>query len=359
LRMLGSSTWGGMLYISLLIGIIFYMAVNGLQLNKKNIKWIVWGGLIAGLVGSASAYKGWSSSAAEEAGLSATRLMWLLNLSYGLFPLVFALKFPRNKWVSILLMGICLVFIGLTGFRSRLVAFIMVYAGYGFFCAKNKKRFAVIAACLGLLLWGGIVVVSPVLPQGLQRAVSFVPGVQIDYMTGKNAQGSIDWRVEIWGYCLQQVPKYWLIGRGSAFNVWDTVAQLGHNDIKLFTPWFAFETRSYHSGPLTLLLDYGVPGLLIGIWLTIIVFRHFYKLSVRLAVLDTFESRFALFLTVYVLWQWAAFFLVYGAMATFATMLTSLAAALVVSNSVLGRHEGEKLEQSTNNTAQWNSAGRK
>jgi hypothetical protein len=134
---------------------------------------------------------------------------------------------------------------------------------------------------------------------------------------------------------------------------------LGQGDIALFTPWFAFETRSYHSGPLSLLLDYGLPGLLLGLWLAGLVLRRFWQTAVRLAKIDTIESRYALFLSVFVLWQWVAFFLVFGSIVTLANMIATLAAAMVVSNSVLGRSADEDTGANLNGVPLKNYAGKK
>jgi hypothetical protein len=111
-------------------------------------------------------------------------------------------------------------------------------------------------------------------------------------------------------------------------------------DIQTFSPWFAFQTRSYHSGPLSLLVDYGLPGLLIALWLTVLVIKHVWGLARRLAGFDTFESRYALFLCVGLLWRWVAFYLVYGDMSGFANMVSSAAVAMVIAGSVFAvEHE--------------------
>lgn len=333
LRMLGSATWGGMMYIVLLISILFFLTVNGLRISKKQIHWVVWGSLLAGLVGAILQHRGWGS-VEEAGGVTASRLMWLSPVVGALFPLAFALKFKRMPWISFLLLLCCLALMGLTGFRSRLVGLVMVASGYGFFKARSKVHYIVVLGVFGLLSWGAIIVLSSHLPLGLQRAISFVPGTHIDVRTAGDAAHSISWRLEIWGYCLGQAKQFWLIGRGSAFNVWETAGNLGVGDIQTGSPWFAFQTRSYHSGPLSLLIDYGVPGLLVAFWLTGLVFKRMWRLATRLARLDTFESRYALFLCVSILWQWVAFYLVFGAMTGFAKLIVSTAATLVISGSV-------------------------
>ena len=74
---------------------------------------------------------------------------------------------------------------------------------------------------------------------------------------------------------------YLWIGRGSTFNVFDTVDNLSQSDIMLYTPWFAFQTHAYHSGPLTLLIDYGLPGFLIGTWLLLAIGVSAWKIAAK------------------------------------------------------------------------------
>jgi hypothetical protein len=338
IRMLGSSSWGGMIYIILFIGIIFYFAVNGLRLQGKQIQWIVWGSLLAGLIGAALRLKGFS--AAEEAeGVSVTRLRWLMPIATALFPIVFALKLKKAPWVSALLLLISLTMIGLTGFRSKLVGVVMVAVGYGFFKARSKIKYIMIMGLFGVVAWGGIIVISPALPSGIQRSISFVPGARVAIGEANDAKGSIEWRVEIWKYCMEQSTQYLLLGRGSAFDVRDTVGELGVNDVRTISPWFAFQTRVYHSGPLSLLIDYGIPGLLIALWLTILVIKRCWGFAQRMATFDTFESRYALFLCVSLLWQWVAFYLVYGDMPGFSRMIVGTAVAIVIAESVIFREK--------------------
>jgi hypothetical protein len=219
---------------------------------------------------------------------------------------------------------------------------VAVAVGCGFFLLRNRIRYIFALVAVGLCCWGGVVAVSSKLPAGLQRAVSFVPGTHIDESVAINAENSIEWRLEIWHYCIRQAKDYLLIGRGSAFDIYDTVSDLGVNDVAQFSPWFAFQTRSYHSGPLTLLIDYGVPGLVVGIWLAVVIFRRLWRTADRLSELSTFESRYAVFLCVSLLWSWFGYFFVYGDIRMLAGMIANTAATMVIALSVLSARDAEK-----------------
>jgi hypothetical protein len=183
---------------------------------------------------------------------------------------------------------------------------------------------------------------------GVQRAISFVPGVNIEYSAAENAKGSIEWRVEIWKYCLDQAPKYLLIGRGSTFDVMETAAGLGVNDVRNYSPFFAFQTRSYHSGPLAMLIDYGIPGLLVGSWLAVVLFVRFWKYAGMLGRYDTLESRFALYYCAFMLWQIVAFYLVYGSMVKFSNTIIAMSSfALVLVKSFSYQKDSQKPDSQT------------
>ena len=345
LRVLGSATWGGMIYIRILVSISFYWAIRGVQLSMKQIKWFIFGSLVAGLIGSLAQRAGHmlivSGFTSLEQSVGQTRLMWLLPLVYAAFPIALAVKwrikiFGWLAWLA--LVGA----MGLTGFRSRLVMLLMITFIYGLIHAKNRLKYIILSGMLGLLLWGGAVVVSPALPKGLQRAVSFIPGTTVDAKVQEDAEGSIDWRVEIWEFCLKEAPPYLLLGRGSAFDVTEAAASSSTTDIIQYSPWFAFLTRSYHSGPLTLLLDYGLPGLVFGAWLFIAIFSRIWKAALHLKTIDSLQARYALVLIAWLLWELPAYFLVYGDMPKFSALIVRAAVVTVLSSSVLKKARQEE-----------------
>lgn len=328
LRMLGSATWGGMVYIVLLAGIAFYFAVQNVQLTAKQIRWLLWGMLLAGIAGSLFSRAGWVVSSESAAEATRSRLMWLRPFVLAAFPLVFALRL--HFWMRMLLWLAILGLMGLTGFRSMLVGLVSITAIYGFFRTSNRFRYALVVMVAGLALWGGVIVASPYMPLGLQRSISFVPGTQVDPSIQQNALGSVEWRVEIWKYCLERAPQYLLLGRGSAFNVMETAGGLGVHDISTYSPWFAYETRSYHSGPLALLIDYGIPGLVVVTWLMVLLFRRFWRYAVILGRNDSLEARFTLYWCAYMLWHIVAFYLVYGSMVNIANRILAVSALILV-----------------------------
>lgn len=333
LRILGSSSWGGTVYIHILSSIFFYIAVQGMLLKKKVLNNLIFSLIFAYFLGGLIAFSGWSAK--EQVGeYISYRLSWLTPLAGGSMALAIFIRSARWRWISNLLILISLMAIAATGFRSRLVGLIMSVGIYLFFKSKNRNVFLVNTFIAGLIIWGAIVAVSPVMPNRIQRAISFVPGVTIDHMTARDASHSIDWRLEIWEYALSRAGDYLIVGRGGTFDVQETVGQLGVVD-PYGTPWQAFLTHTYHSGPIEMLLDYGIPGLIAVLSLHILIFKRLWGYSRRLAPINTAASRYTSYLCASQLWLAIAFYIAFGYMTGFANWLVQSAVVIVLAQNIL------------------------
>lgn len=332
LRILGSRTWGGSVYIDLFSAIFFFLFVNGLRLPTKYIKWMMWCVVAAMGMNGFLSYFGWSADAAAGTYQS-YRISWLLPVSMALLVFGFITFSRRHRILSFGLWGAALMAMAATGFRSKLVGMIMVVGIYFYFKAKNKKGYILAGLICGGFLWGGVVALSPLMPSGIQRSVSFVPGATVDAKTAMDAAGSIDWRVEIWGYALKRAPQYLLIGRGGTFDVGDAVKEWGVEAVN--SPWMAFQTHVYHSGPIELLIDYGIIGLIAVVWLHILVCKRLWRLSQQLAPIDTSVSRYLSYICASQMWLVVAFYLVFGYMAGMSNWLAQSAIIMVLANNVL------------------------
>jgi hypothetical protein len=345
LRLLGSETWGGMIYVNLLVGIVFFFAVDGLTVKAKHFRWIVWGGFFAGVLGSIFTHLGGPGRFASEGSVLAERQSWLMPLAYALVPVALVIKTKRGgQLLNVALFLATLALVALTGFRSRMVEFSFVAILFWFFTSKRKNAYIVSLIAFGLVCYVLLLSISASLPETAQRAISFVPGVQVSERIADDAAGSIEWRVEIWQYCLERAKEFLVIGRGSAFGLDETLEQIGVADRGRLTPWIAFLTRNYHSGPLALIIDYGLPGFIAAFWLTVLVLKRVGSYIARLGKMDdSFEARFVLYLCVHQIWYWVSFYLVYGSMRKFSENLTGVAVLMVLMASLLSI-EAQKMD---------------
>ncbi len=339
LRILGSATWGGMVYITMLISIAFMLITSGFSVGEKHIRWMVWGSVLFGAIGAYFQYIGWES-VAFEGSQAATRLRWLTPLAYAFIPVVFAIKTQRRFFVFLLALILSLSMFALTGDRKLLIYALMSIGGYGYFVSKSKPLYFVRAVFLSLILWVVLVFGVHLLPLGVQRAASIIPGIEVDYAVAKNAEHSVNWRLEIWGYCIEQSKQYLVLGRGSAFDVAETAGNLGVNDLAISSPWLAFQTRNYHSGPLSLLIDYGLPGFLVMLAFVVLVFKRLWGFALKLGRIDTFYSRYALFLCVSLMMLFFKYFFIMGNIPELGRLITEVGVTYIVVHSVL-KTEGD------------------
>ena len=329
LRVLGASTWGGATYVFLIVSILFFLVVTPrLKISRRQLKILVWGSLAAGVVAALLERAGFVL-AQEEKISRVVRLIWLTPVVMMGLPLILALRLRKSLQYSLL--AVCLLLTGLTGFRSRLVALIMVIGLFLFCRSRQKTRFFFISIAAGMLFWMFLILASPYFSPGIQRAVSFVPFVQVDQVVAIDAQTSIEWRLEIWNYGWAKFDQYWLIGRGVAFDVYEFIASIGNAlGMGLQSTYFAYLGHVYHSGPVTLLIDYGLPGTVLFLGFMISAGTFMVKQIKRIMYIDSFEARYVLYLCVSLLWQFVAFWLVFGDSLALGRMVMQFSLILVL-----------------------------
>jgi len=329
LRVLGASTWGGATYIFLIVSILFFLGVvPRLKISSGQLKSLVWGLLVAGVVASALQRSGFLQML-QERTFQVVRLAWLIPLITVTLPLVLALRL--RKFLQYPLLALCLLLVSLAGFRSKLVGLIMVI-GFFLFCrSRQKGRFFSFSIAAGLVFGGFLIVASSHFPLSMQRAVSFIPFTHVDAIVEREAMNTVEWRIEIWNYGWADFHKYWLVGRGVAFDVYDFVSKMGNElGMGLQSTYFAYLGHVYHSGPVTLLVDYGVPGAALFFGFMISAGSFMVKQIKRIMYVDTFEARYVLFLCVSLLWQFVAFWLVFGDSLGLGRMVMQFALILIL-----------------------------
>jgi hypothetical protein len=155
-----------------------------------------------------------------------------------------------------------LVLSALSGFRGSFVILTATTGLLLFLTSRNKIAFTLIGMATAVCVYVGLTVVGPSLPLNLQRTLSFLPRIEWDPRVVSSAAASVNWRLELWRYAARHIPDYLWIGRGLLLEDVYTV-HAWRPWTYYTTPEFFYATHSYHSGPLSLLLDTGVAGLLL------------------------------------------------------------------------------------------------
>jgi O-Antigen ligase len=287
LHMLGDPVMGGKKYIFLLAGILAYFALTARRIPPKQARLYmalfflsgvisVFGDLIAFIPASfyfiflllppdIYAYTA-SESAARFTGVS---LMSLAIFSYMLARYGINGIFRAAKpWrIAAFILFSSLVLFG--GFRSMLAWFVLLFTILFFLEGMHRTKLVPIFG-FAIVLAGLICIpMADRLPYTFQRALSFLP-VKINPAVRAAAQASIDWRLDMWRALLPEVSPHLLLGKGYAITL---------EDYQVMAPGSAFRNSinpaeqglalagDYHSGPLSVILPFGIWGVIVVVWL--------------------------------------------------------------------------------------------
>jgi hypothetical protein len=150
----------------------------------------------------------------------------------------------------------------LGGFRSFLILFGVVSLFQFYFEGLFRSRFFLWFSLAGVLGTTLLFAFSDQLPGAVQRSISFLP-VQIDPAIRRDATGTLDWRVEMWRETLPLVPRYLLLGKGYNFDGTDYDLTMKGAERGIFRSYDAAMISSdYHQGILTLIIPFGIWGVL-------------------------------------------------------------------------------------------------
>jgi len=324
----GGTTWGGASYVTLFLSLLFFFSAVRIRIRPEQIRallWVMLGGAIVPIVVELLvAYSGGAffwlteffSTGAEslvmeglsEEGIS--RFKGAGGLASVLIPLAFVLC--RKKIYQMFWLLTALALISLSGFRSGMVSIAMLIFLLTVYDSKSRVKTILFWVFVGVAGLAFLMVAAPMLPRAVQRAVSFFEFIPVDPDIAQRAGGSSTWRFDMWrDYCLPHVPQYLLVGRGLAREISGFAWLQGS--------WYAsgeffYHMGRYHSGPFSLLLDYGLLGT--------VSFTTFFLLAIREGwttlrrvnpqQVDRIVYRFYVYLVVRLTYGIASFFLIFG-----------------------------------------------
>lgn len=162
----------------------------------------------------------------------------------------------------------------LGGYRSYIVLTALIVGLL--FVLEGLHRTKVLAIVLAL---GGVTVMLVLpnlraLPLAVQRSLSILP-LDVDPVAKHDAQGTLDWRLDMWRAVLPEVPQHFWLGKGFAYSGTDLyLTQEAHRRGLI---WSSYEdtivSGNYHNGILTILIPFGIWGLLAFVWFCIAAVR--------------------------------------------------------------------------------------
>ncbi|HWF19686.1 MAG TPA: O-antigen ligase family protein, partial [Verrucomicrobiae bacterium] len=119
---------------------------------------------------------------------------------------------------------------------------------------------------LGLVLTGAAVIpFSNSLPLSVQRSLTFLP-LNLDPEAVRSAEDSTNWRLEMWKDVLPQVPQYLVLGKGLKMDAADLAMLSSGMNAGGIGAAGSELAGDYHSGPLSLIIPFGLFGVAGFIW---------------------------------------------------------------------------------------------
>jgi hypothetical protein len=148
------------------------------------------------------------------------------------------------------------------GYRSSVVTTFLLILSLFYFEKLFRTRLFFGFIVAGLLAAAVILPFSDQMPRQVQRAISFLP-VKVEADVQASALGTSDWRLNVWQLALTEVPQYFFIGKGYNYDSMDMyLTQLGiSNGMYSATEW-AMVSNDFHQGILTLIIPFGIFGVL-------------------------------------------------------------------------------------------------
>jgi len=332
-RALGSSTFGGRRYVYVLAAILGYFALANQRIPANRAKLfasLFFLSAVTAMVSNLAFFGGPGfyflyyifpavfavQQAVAEFTMQGANVVRLVGFSFAA-PAVFyamllryglrgVLDFGKPWRIAIFTTAFLAGLLG--GFRSSVIMAGILFALMFYFERLFRTRL-VLAALIGATLAGtGLITMSRHLPFAIQRSLSFLP-IDVDPAARTDAESTTDWRLRMWNVLLPEIPKHFWVGKGFAVDstelylLQQALLRGMTEDIDV-----SIAGGSYHSGPLTLIIAFGVFGVIAFLWFggaSLRVLRDNYRYGdpelkiINTFLLSYFLMRFGYFLFFY------------------------------------------------------------
>jgi hypothetical protein len=168
-----------------------------------------------------------------------------------------------------------------SGFRSTLLFIALAFVIQFLLEGLHRTRLVLAVMIVAALGAAGLAAFPTRLPMPAQRALSFLP-FDFSPIAKVDAQESLAWRLDMWKYALDDVPRHLLKGRGYTIDP-AALAMAFQSESRGFAErWrWATVTGEFHNGPLSILIPFGLWGAAALAWFLIAVGRMLYRNCVQ------------------------------------------------------------------------------
>jgi hypothetical protein len=286
-RVFGAETWGAKRYLGIFGGVIGYFALTMQPIPPRRAKLYATLFFLSGISTVAGdliylagpsyyflyEFFAWESAALQAASQSS--LLRITGVTFAALAVCYAMMLRygirgildmRRPWRLVLFVAVCTASL-FGGYRSALILLMVLVICQFCFEGLLRSWLSPILLLVGVLGYGLLVGFADRLPLSVQRSVSFLP-VEIDQTAKADALGTLDWRLLMWKIVLPEVPKYLLLGKGFSFSGTDyylTVEAMARGGLYSFDE-ATLISGNYHNGFLTIIIPFGIFGLLFFLW---------------------------------------------------------------------------------------------
>jgi len=164
------------------------------------------------------------------------------------------------------------------GFRTTVAIIALTFAAQFIVEGLLRTRLLLVVILGAVLALAVVVPVASRLPLGVQRALTVLPFLKLDGAVRANADASIEWRLEMWRILLPQVKEHFWLGKG--YRIDPTELYLVTESIRRgLTEGHQgpIVSGDYHSGPLSVIVPFGIFGVLAFTWILVVGTRLLYR----------------------------------------------------------------------------------
>jgi hypothetical protein len=330
-RAFGGEMWGARRYAGVFFGILGFIGLISAPIAPERARLLVGLFILSGVTAAVSdlAYAmNWTYLfllfSTELAFLQAvgeqmiggfTRLTGVCWAAWAIFNFllfrygVTGLLDLRRPWRLVLVI-VALFGTLMGGYRSYIVLTILLVGFMFFLEGLHRTKVLLAGIVLSVLVAVAVLPNTRALPLAVQRSLSVVPFVDVDPVARRDAQGTLDWRLEMWKTVLPEVPQYLWIGKGFAYSGTDyyLTQEAFRRGLILKSYEDALISGNYHNGILTLCIPFGIWGLLAffwfagaAIWVLVRNLRYgdLQFLSINRYLLAAFLTRLVFYFTIY------------------------------------------------------------
>ena len=279
-RAFGSELWGAKRYLGVLGAILGYFALTSQAIPRRQGQWLAgWfflSGTTAVMSDMAFAFGpafyflfllvptelAVAQASTQDTLLRLTGIAWMAQAGNWFMLMRYGIRGMlevRHTWRAVVFVALFLL--GLAGgFRSSIILLGILFATQFWFEGLLRTKWLPIAVVAMLLVGAVLVGYAEKLPLSVQRSLSFLP-IQVHPTARQDAQGTLEWRLQMWRVVLPEVPQYLWVGKGYTFSSTDFLLTQEAIRRGMFTLYEdTLVSGNYHNGILSLLVPFGLAG---------------------------------------------------------------------------------------------------